>query len=267
MRTRDFILSILILLAGCNSLLNSNDGDVSYPAILKKKSKRKQAALARKYREANPGLCAEVDQYGLNGDKVCPFRNTLRVEITDTDIPRLKKMARTFLTKNKDFTNIEDPEQLDLEKIYKIKGCLKCNGSKENIVPIGLKLSYKNQVYNRLEIKHTGVDVFLDAKKVYQVYNHWYQNIIVPQSDKLDYQDVKDILIGKKITYYDWTGKNTITITKDSFNEYENKVIYPYETNQGLEFRVCLVVGAGIWHFYIDSTTGELIHKKQMIIF
>lgn len=98
-------------------------------------------------------------------------------------------------------------------------------------------------------------------------YGHWYRDSMVPSVDKLDFEGARESLLGKKFTYYDWTGEKTHTITEDSFGEYEEKIIYPLETEQGIELRVCLAVEAGIWHFYVDSTTEELVHKEQIVVF
>lgn len=251
------------LLSGCD-LVKTEDTEDQYPTILQKKTAQEQYILLEEYKSDNPHLCAEINEYGLNGDKICTDREILRVEIKDEE--RIKEMAREFLERNRKFTNVFDGTQLDIEKSSGMTGCLKCDGSEGDVATIGWKLKFKNQTYKGLEVKNTKVSVFLDAEKVYRVYGHWYNDIVVPSDDRLDYEAARDTLVGKELTYNDGSGTKTYVVTKDSFGDYENKVIMPYKTERGLEMRVCLVVSSGEWwHLYVDSTTGEFIHKELLV--
>lgn len=259
---------ILIFTIACDPV--SSIEESKYPSILKKKSVTEQNQLHSEYMENNAGLCAEIDEYGLNGSKICPFRDILRTEIKDEEKERMEEMARQFLVKNHKFTNVFDETQLQIDRSFGRRGCIKCDGSEGDIKNIHWKVRFENQVYEGLEVENTGIDVFLDSAKVYQVYGHWYKEVVISELDEVNIEQAKESLIGKSFTYYDWGGEQTYTITEDSFDKFRNdktKVVFPYETEKGLEMRVCWVIQAGIWSFYIDSTTDEIIHKKQLVVF
>lgn len=263
------LLLSFLLLMGCDNILRDQDSDnVEYPTNIEKVSESKQASLTKKYQDSNdPGFCASVNEYGLNDSEICIDREILRVEIEDHEEGRMQEMAAEFLEKNREFTNVVDADLLQIYRSSGLRGCVKCDGSEGDIKNIGWRIAYENQRYEGLEVKNTGLTVFLDSEKVYMAYGHWYRDIVVPSVDKLDFEDARQSLLGREFTYYDWTGEKNQTITEESFGEYEEKVIYPLETEQGIELRVCLAVEADIWHFYIDSTTEELVHKNQIVAF
>lgn len=264
-----FSISFALLLFGCESLLTSEQQGGDYPVIIERLTEGERQALTEKYKTNNDHdfYCASINEYGLNDSKVCPKREILRVEIKDDEEVRMQNIAAEFLVRNQEFTNVEEKEQLKIEQSYGLSGCLKCDGSEDDKTTIGWRILYESQTYEGVNVENSRLMVFLDSEKVYAVNGHWYQEIVIPSIDQLDHDDARELLIGKEFTYYNWTGKQTITISEDSFEEYQDRVIFPYETEKGLELRVCLVVEAGIWYFYIDSITGKLVHKKQLITF
>lgn len=272
------LLSSALLLSGCDNTITSvrqveetsghQIGD--YPAIVERITEGERQDLIEKYRSNNDfDFCASINEYGFNDGKICTDREILRVEIKDDEVDQIEKLAAEFLVKNQEFTNVQDEEQLKIASSQGLLGCLKCDGSDENIATIGWRIVYENQTSEGVNVENSSIMVFLDAEKVYQVNGHWYQDIIVPTVDQMDFEEAREKLIGQEFTYDDWSGNKTLIITEDSFEDYEGKAIFPYETEKGLELRDCLVVEAAIWRFFldIDSTTGELVHKDQVISF
>lgn len=262
-------IALALLLFGCDNPITSDYHSEEYPVIIEKLTDGERQALIEKYRNNNDHdfPCASLNEYGFNDSKICLDREILRVEIMDDEKDRMEKMAAEFLVRNQEFTNVPDKDQLEITDSHGLSGCLKCDGSEGDITTIGWRVTYENQTYEGVNVGNTQLMVFLDSEKVYAVNGHWYRDIDVPSVDQLNHDDARKLLIGREFTFYDWTGEKNYTITEDSFEEYEDKSIFPYETEKGLELRVSLIVEAGIWHLYLDSITGELIHKKQLIIF
>ncbi len=262
---------ILIFTIGCDPVSSIKGKEESnYPRILEKKSESEQQQLYSEYMENNSGLCAEIDEYGLNGSKICTSREFLRVEIKDEEKERMNMMAKEFLVRNQKFTNVFDEEQLEIDRSYGIKGCIKCDGSDGDMKNIHWKVRFKNQELEGLEVENTVIDVFLDSDRVYQVYGHWYKDVILPDEDEISIEEARSSLVGKSFTFSSWTGEQTYTITEDSFEEFgkdRGKIIFPYEADQKLEMRVCWVISANIWNFYLDSSTGEVIYKEMTVMF
>ncbi|MDX1638882.1 MAG: hypothetical protein R3281_12990 [Balneolaceae bacterium] len=262
------IIASSLFIPACNPFVTNVDTEDRYPTVLEKISEQKQMLLQEAFEKANPGLCAEINKYGLNGNKICNDREVARKIITDDDEQRLIAEARKFLTRNAKFTNVRDSGELVVRKSVGLSGCLACDGSEGDRAVIGWKVSFDNQRLNGLEIKDSSIDVFMDSENVFQVYGHWYPHVVVPELGRLDAEAVKDTLLGKELRYSDWTGEKTHVITEESFGEFEEKAIIPYETDRGLELRVCLGISVGkIWHIYVDNTTGEIIRKEQQINF
>lgn len=264
-----FFVTLALLLFGCENHLTSSHHSEEYPAIFEMLTEGERQALIEIYRNNNDHdfPCASINRYGFNDSKICLDREILRVEIIDDEKDRMEEMAAEFLVSNHEFTNVLDNEQLEIAKSHGSLGCLKCDGSEGDITTIGWRVLYENQTYEGVNVENSRLMVFLDSEKVYAVNGHWYRDIVVPPVDQLNHDEARELLVGKEFTYHDWTGEKIYTIAEDSFKDYEGKAIFPYETEKGLELRVSLIVEAGIWHFYLDSTTGELVHKKQMIVF
>jgi hypothetical protein len=268
MRISFVIFSLAFLALGCESSIVEDDiQPEEYPAFIPTITDHHREALISRYQYHNPGFCASINKYGLNESRTCLDREIVRVEIKDEDHPRLKDIAAEFLKKNEEYTNVNDPDQLQIRQTFLLTGCIQCDGSEGDSRPITLRIVYSNQSYNGLEVDRTTLTAFVDMEKVYRLDGHWHSEFVVPEIDSLDFNDVRNSLLGREFTYNDGFGNKSYTITEESFGELEQRMIFPHETDDGKELRVVLVVDAGIWNFYTDSTTGELLHKRQRLFF
>ncbi len=268
MRLTLLIFSLTFLTIGCKSSIVEDDNQPEeYPAFIPKITEHQQEALITRYKNSNPGFCASINEFGLNEGDICLDREIVRVKIEEDDHPRLKEIAAEFLVRNEEYTNVTDPGQLQVQQTYLLNGCIQCDGSEGDSRPITLRIVYSNQTYNGLEVDRTTLTAFVDMEKVYMLHGHWYSDFVVPDVDSLRFSDVRNSLIDREFSYNDGFGNKTYTITEESFGQLEERMIFPHETDDGKELRVVLVVDAGIWNFYTDSTTGELLHKRQRIFF
>lgn len=254
--------------------------DSSYPTIyLPLSSDMLREAEAKYIQLHNNQICSRLDRYGWPDWSLfpCEGREKLRQEITSE--ARMITMAKETLVKIGEFTGVADTLCLAIRRSLGVSGCVKCDGSEGDIVTIGWRVDFVNQVYEEFEVPKTGLNVMMDAENVWLVGGHWYPEIHIPEVDQISPENARESVIGIEIVWYDFGGSPQIfTVTSGSFTEGIEKAIVPVINDNSIEVRVAWQLGISMislglerslsnhpwWFIYIDTTTGEIIQIQQL---
>ena len=126
-----------------------------------------------------------------------------------------------------------------------------------------------NQVYQKLEVEHTRINLHLDSLGVYRAGGHWYPEIIVPENDNLNFETARIQIQGLKLITYGWSGpiEHIISAETPWTDEEIIKVIYPLSFKDRIELHVVWQLFPSIWRVLVDTSTGEVIHTEPTVIF
>ncbi len=228
-----------------------------------------QAAKTEYNRINGDQVCSSLDQYGWpDGTRVCG--EIIRKEITDEG--RMITMAKETLLKNREFTEVTDTLGLVLSDSRGLNGCVKCDGSEGDIVNIGWRIIFDDQVYQGLEVYNTLFYLWMDTEKVYRIDGHWYPEIHIPELDQISPAKAQEFLIGTEIVWLSKTGDRQVyTVTSESFLEEVEKIVVPVRDEDSVELRVTWRLGIkGLsedypsWYIYVDTSAGETIRTVQL---
>jgi hypothetical protein len=269
MRGTVFFLALgFLLLCGCD--IHSVDSSDTYPTTISPLPPAELQKLMEEYRAQNNFQpCMILNNYGFAEWSSCPEREILRVQLTEADAARMHHLARSFLLKNKKFTGVTDTSTIVVRQSGGMSGCLRCDGSEGDIVFIGWRVVLANQVYRSLEVKDTGIFVWMDAEEITNVAGNWFRYIYIPEQDKVDVETARHSLVGMKIRWSDFGGREQIfTVTEQSIGEAARKVILTHKNNQSIELRVAweISISDRLWHVYVDTTTGETVRVEQLFM-
>ena len=279
------IIIILLLAAGFVSfmacdMLTISDEALEYPTVYSKIELGELEALNQDYQELNNGrLCSTLNEFGftgfseilfVNGQNPCErrFRDVIRIEMTNTDT--LLSAAMRVLYMNREYTGVQDPNQLKLKSMSPQPGCINCGEVDEYSANIEWSLTFENQYVDSAEVLGTEIVVFLDALGVNRIWGNWYPDFKTPDFINFGYVDVQEEMTGMEIDMEPYTGQDTTYIVQaQDFQEIPTKVHYPRERDNGneLEIRTCwaIPIQYGMnetfpgWMAYVDIEEGILV--------
>lgn len=238
---------ILVLFASvlisCESIFNFEDE--SYPATISKIDSKKQNQLINTITEDLKN-CSSVSYYGFLFKKNS-FNCQLgaRYSAAGNQAEQVIR-AKSVLTRNSNTTGVKNPDKLILKKA--------------SFNPKYWQIDFENQIYEGLEVINTGFSLRMDPNKVFGIYGHWYNNIVIPSKDNYSISDVKKKLLGYEHTYACW-GSSTFIITQQRIdNAFIKKVIDPTFGKDKISMLVVWEIRfkSEGFTFYVDTTTGEL---------
>jgi hypothetical protein len=260
------IFSLILLFSIANIFAES----INYPQMINPLSSEELKSLYNEFKTLNNGtICNSLDEYGFVESRVCQGDQIVRKEITNKDA--IIEIAKDTLIRNSKFTGVTDKSQLVVDKIDELPGCVLCNGSQGDMKPIQLRIIFKNQVYNNLEVEDTRITVFGDVEKIYRIDEHWYPTINLPEA-VLSEEEAKDKLIGKELTYGDIAGNpDSYIILKEDLNGAAEKIILPRLSQNNIELRLAWKIPIGdnnqvFWYGYVDAINGDEFKIQQMFV-
>ncbi|MBA7604682.1 MAG: hypothetical protein GH143_06630 [Calditrichaeota bacterium] len=247
----------------------------SYPSIYCSLPYDKLQEAKAEYQRINEyQVCSPLDQYGWPDGSLtaCLSREIIRQEITDED--RMITMSKELLLKNSKFTGVTDTLDLVLLDSRGLIGCVKCDGSEGDIVHIGWRIIFADQVYQGLEVYNTLFYLWMDTEKVYRISGHWYPEIYIPEIDQISPEKTRECLIGTEIVWLSLTGDRQVyTVTSESFVGDAEKIIVSVRDEDSVELRVTcrfgieyFLSGFPSWYIYVDTSTGETIQTVQLFV-
>lgn len=259
------LLSFLVL--QCERFENNDSTNGDYPTTIQPLSAAKLTELTSEFNALNDKrVCTPLNEFGFIKYKLtyCLTRKIQRIEIKD-EASKIR-LAKETLLKNTKFSGITDTSALVVKRSTPLRGCIKCDGSDGDTVPIAWRIEFENQVYKNIEVKETRIVAFLDTNGVYMMGGNWYPDIFIPDKDIFSVEASKKNLIGTEITWYGWGGKNVFVVESDSFSSNVRKVIIPFKNNNAIELRLTwkFYVGGSSWAIYVDTTTGETVGIYQL---
>jgi hypothetical protein len=270
-----FIFTLTIILSNCDVVddpRSNEDFDYDkYPTTIYALSNLEFNSYIKEYNELNDTLiCTSLNIFGYCEYSIqsCPNRPVPREEITNE--LEMINIAEATILKNKKFTEIESAENLIINRSVGLSGCIKCDGSEDDIKTITWKIDYNNQVFDGYEVLDTEIIIFLDKNGVTRMGGNWYQNIAIPPKDKYSFEEAKNNIIGRQITLVCEQSYDIIIDENNIFPE-ARKVIIPHIKDDSIELKVAWELyiidsnGMTVWRIYFDSTTGEMIKEGQLI--
>ncbi|MFH2032746.1 MAG: hypothetical protein ABIJ40_19295 [Bacteroidota bacterium] len=271
MRTNIKILILFILLFNSCQINEptNNDGVEGYRTTIYSLSDTELSVEINEYRKLNDSLiCTSLNEFGYPEYDLAPCSNRpiLREEL-NKDESVLINLAKTAIIKNQKYTGVENSDELSIRRTVDIIGCIKCDGSNEELKTIKWRIDYNNQVSMGYEVFDTEIIVFLDNNGVFMLGGNWYSDIVVPSNNLYTLQQVKETLVGLKRTIYCWTNYE-IEITSNNLPNEARKVIIPYKNGDKIELRLTweIIISDYEYVFYIDVVNGEIIKEMQLVI-
>jgi hypothetical protein len=209
----------------------------------------------------NHELNIKLNKYGFIGHESMGNPDYKSQIILSSDA--VKELVVNTLLKNKKYTNTTD----ELTTLASITRVWDLDNSIQWRVDLGLQKSHN------IEILKSNITVYICGGKVYCIYDSWYPNVVVPQEEKIDTSTAKTKVIGQILNisgFYPYGSK--FTVTEKSIGRITDKVIFPFEKENSMELRVVWKIpiifdDSLCWYIYLDTTTGEILGTKQLIIF
>jgi len=198
------------------------------------------------------GFCASSDYYNSNCNQDC--RSVSKAQVI--------RMTMDFLQKNKTFTGITDTSKVKITSYYAFGKSYYCTADSSR-----WKITIGNQIADSLEVLGTSIYLQLSYNGVTEIMGNWYPIIDIPLVEAISYEQAKSKLMGKQFDFICWTNIHT-TINQDTrWDEPpKRKLIYPLDKNDAIELHVVWVLKSGIFTFYVDVMTGELLASFMNVI-
>lgn len=203
-------------------------------------------------------VCIKFNQFGRSQHPGCRDYSPLE---NITDSLRMTSMAKSFLLMNSAFTGIFDTTDLD----FVSKGL----GGREDTVYFMWGVYVRKQVINGITVLYSDVVVYLNSNRVIGTGGAWYNDLIIPSRDNYTAAESKKMIIGHKVTYWDWSGEGEFTITRDQIQDEVKKIILPVYKDSELQIRVVWQITLGDsarYYIYFDTITGEIVQTRQLWI-
>jgi hypothetical protein len=267
------ILIVCLLIIGLNSCgIDEPNQDLNYPTTLYPLNGDMLNKYLNEYMTLNNNrVCTQLNMYGYCEYDLtpCMSRPILRTEIIDES--KMIRLAKEFIIKNSKYTGVNNIDNLIISSSDGLSGCVKCDGSANDIKNIKWRLRFSNQYYDGYEVLNTDFFVFLDNNGVFMIGGNWYPKIIIPHNDNYDLKKAKESLYGHKISFRCWN-QIEITVNQSNIKQEARKVIIPRKMDDRIELRVTWEIyitdsnNNSMWAIYVDSMTGEIISENQLII-
>jgi len=243
-----------VLVSACTI---TGPADTTYPTIFEPLTVSGLDSLQTRLLAINaPHYCGVLDSFGFTGTASCfhqnpghPLSKSLAID-----------SAKMALVRNRDFTNVSDTVSLSVRATFTFDST-------------SWSITFNNQEYQEKSIYGTEIVVQVSADGVYNISNHWYPEIYLPENVVYDLTSAKNRLIGQTLTYSGYAGDpHQLTITGSSLGDFDSpQVIIPYRTAHGIEMRLTWRIGVEYfspdrpgWYIYVDVMTGETVRSEQL---
>lgn len=227
-----------------------------YPTTLKSLSNSQMEQLQIEFDLLNKNkFCSTVNKYGfLIKDSQCD------VQISTMEIIRDKgyitKLAKEAIAHNYKFTNVPDTFLLEIE-----------NFIDETAGSGRVRVIFKAQVYHRLPVYGTNIEVFYEGDTTYAISFGWFKDIYVPSKPEYSITEVKNKLIGTEFTDY----SASIIVTENTIKDSTiTQVILPNYFTDKMELRCVYKIplyehrAEPSWIVYVDTQTCETVGVETL---
>jgi len=254
------VVFICFLILQCDTVLSPED-NLFYPQKIRSLSSEEKIKLQKEFDELNNySINARLNKFGFIG-KDTTF-NIPGNSITQLSSNEALELALNAILKNKKYINISDRDYV-LSNNINIRNI--DNGVYWNV-------HFGPQKFKNLDVLFSDLDVYIYGGKVFSIYNSWYPDAIIPNEDKIDSANVKKDVEGVSISYITGIINVTFEVKEKDIGKTTQKVIVPYINDDSLELRVAWEVEIKLgdiigWYVYVDTTTGEVLYKKQNAVF
>lgn len=267
-----FLVFILIL-SSCETLEVVDFKD--YPLRIEPLESNELQELNERYQSENDDhICSTLNEYGFTGfsrslfpndENPCLNRDVVRIQVLNSD--SLVIVAKEGLVKNKEFTNVEDISELEVEEVLPLFGCTICEGSDINSVEIEWKITFSNQKSGNTPIQNSTLTVFVDALGINRIWGNWYPEFTSAGFINVGYLEAQNMLVGWEINMEPYTGESEIfIIQKEHLTEEPLFEFVPYINEGILELRRTWRVSISYkndsfegWNANIDVYDGLLL--------
>jgi hypothetical protein len=249
-------------LSGCsdNGLVSLPIEDEDYPTVIKPLTPAELEARRTQFRQRNPRICGDLNAFGLTeGMFAGPCLRNVAVSIQDPEnAERYIENMRQTLVENRIFSGVTDPNAPVIRR-YVVRGGTNTART--------IAVSFKNQVYEGMEVLRTPMGVVIDRLGVISIDGYHFESIHIPERYH-DHRVVRGVLIGQEIHWEGWTGPETEIIQEDSFTGTPVLAIWPLQAEDRIELRVAwqfrVEPGGLWWDAYVDVITLEFLGTVQL---
>jgi hypothetical protein len=251
-------------LSGCgeSAFVTAPIEDEHYPTVIESLAPAELQARRTQFRQLNPRICGDLNVYGLTeGMFAGQCLRNVAISIPDPENAEhyIENMRQT-LYENRMFSGVTDPDAPIIRR-YVFQGGT--NTARR------IAVSFKNQVYEGMEVLRTPMGVVIDRRGVISIDGYHFESIHIPERYH-HHSVVRGVLVGQELHWWGWTGPNTTIITEDSFTGTPVLAIWPLQVEDRIELRVAWqfrVEPRGLWwDAYVDVITTEFLGTVQLFV-
>lgn len=235
--------------------------------------------LNQEYHQRNEdAICSTLNEYGLTGFSRILFPNdvnpcltkpVVRIELPFSE--SIVEQAKQSLVNNSDYTEVDDPMDLEVSELLALNGCTICEGPDINNVPIEWKVSFQVQKVNNISVEDTEITVYVDALGVNRIWGNWYV-VNDPGLPVVGYIEARQNMEGITLFYQTVQGQiMEQKIELEQIEEIPEMIFSPITADDLLEIRKCWLftvtnsnTGEAQWKVYKDIITGDIVKVEVL---
>lgn len=258
-------IAIAMMLNSCKQATEPNN-EVSYPTILTFSNER-YTFFMKTWEQLNQKYSLNIKIPKIDSVLMVPDRSSLcQIDLfPDCDstisLNDIKKRLYQFIDEWQILFNASSAELVEENTV--MIGSIYCiDFQKRFPIQLGIK-GWRSEIGVSIDI--TGKIVLFGTS--------CSPTLSVPIIPKVTSEKAKQAIIGKQLTYFDWTGQKRVTLTNDNLQN-SNLVValiprFGQSSNlTSIEYRLCWEFKAPIFYVYVDAITGKDVdHTSQYIIF
>ena len=253
------ILLLFLGIAGCDKGFIEEEIPSSYPTTFYRLPEETLTQMRSDFAKRNPSVISTLNHFGF-----CDISELGYADVPAGSFSKEEAIAavKEFVKRNPEYTGVKNPDDLHFRMVERSIGY-------NNIEMWTFRTEY--QVIEKMEVNYTEILFHTRNRTICDCYGNFFPNVYVPKKFIFNNEKAKSQLLGKKITYYTWSGESSVIIKeKDLKGECPTSlIIVPLITDEKIELRVAWQIHLEELHFIIavDVMTGEIVQKNLTIIF
>ncbi len=200
--------------------------------------------------------CTSVDDYGFchvtTSSTACGKFDSIYVNYSYEE---LENIFHNALIEYSELLNISDLSDITISSIKNLKGMTfeAFKKAYPDSATTGWLITSNVQRVKNYPIYGTEIKVLVFFDRVRAIGGRRFSNLNIPDSDVYSEDDAKKKFIGQEIS----SGSTVLKITDESFWYTSEKVIFPYQSNNKIELRLCWKLRPEKWTVFVDTQTGR----------
>jgi len=257
-----FLLFLFVVLAACqkeDNLLSDN----RYPTTVKPLDTNILKQKQQEFQEQNKYIGSSLDEFGFCASSEATVNNPLPPLTTALTETEAIEKAKKFISNNKSYLGIEEPDQVNITKAWFSTGYY--NGGTM------WRIDSHDQKYDTIQVLYSNISILIMNSEIHYCTGNWYPNIYIPEHFNFDQEKAKSTLRNKTVWHSDISGRSHPTKITDqalASCQINGLKIYPVKSDDKIQLFVTwkIYVPDVYYILYVDVMTGEIIASEPTII-